>query len=486
MLGSKKYISDIIKDEYKEWKNTKVIVSSGTGTGKTQFMLRVLLPYYLQAGKRVLYLCNRKVLYDQIRKEMLSLIGVTLMTYQSLQKELRKGSTNTYDLVIADECHYFYLDAKFNGYTDLAYEYVMGQQANVVVFVSATADSFFEDLVKDGVVKKDHIYSIPKSYDYVEKVYTYHKSMLTDIIDEILADTDFEKILVFVNSMERLIEMHNYYGDSAYYMCSQSQACSFATRDCIENKKFSNKRMLFTTKVMDNGVDIIDDDLRHIITELFDIDSILQSIGRKRPIDYLDTCSFYFKIYDGRAVNNFYVSNQKQLEPVERYIEDKDKFLQNLDTQNLDARQIARKNKIFYTDFRTGTLKVNQCTLKKYQMDRNTIKDMKQNGYETVLFRRLGTELLNKKSELRIETDSKDIFLSILKELEGKKLFKEEQEELKEKFRDILGLHDRTMGINTLNGKLQDRQYQYKIVSCKDRSRQSETYNKRYWMIQKI
>lgn len=167
-------------------------------------------------------------------------------------------------------------------------------------------------------------------------------------------------------------------------------------------------------------------------------------------------------------------------------MENKDKFLQNLDVQNLDARQIARKNKIFYTDFRTGTLKVNQCTLKKYQMDRYTIEDMKQNGYETVLFRKLGAELLNKKSELRIETESKDIFLSILKELEGKKLFKEEQKELKEKFRDILGLHDRTMGINTLNGKLQDRQYPYKIVSCKDRSRQSETYNKRYWMIQKI
>lgn len=125
--------------------------------------------------------------------------------------------------------------------------------------------------------------------------------------------------------MQRLVEMHDYYGDSAYYMCSQSQECRFADRDCIQNKKF-DKRILFTTKVLDNGVDLMDDDLRHIFSEIFDIDSALQAIGRKRPIDCFDSCCFYFRTYDGRAINNFYVSNEKQLSPVTHYLENKTDF----------------------------------------------------------------------------------------------------------------------------------------------------------------
>ena len=135
---------------------------------------------------------------------------------------------------------------------------------------------------------------------------------------------------------------------------------------------------------------------------------------------------------------------------------------------------------------KTDKLCINNCTLKKYEMDKKTIEKMKESDYETVLFERLGNDLKSKKADLEIEVKSKDTFLFFLKDWEGKKLFKEEQKELKEKFRDILGLHDRTMGINTLNGKLVDCQYPFKIVSKQENSRQSENYKKRYWMIQKV
>lgn len=488
MLGSKKYISDLIGNDYISWENTKIILNGGTGCGKTLFARQVLIPFYLKQNKKILYLCNRIELYKQLEKELkkFKTSNIVLKTYQALQKMIRRtGMPERYDLIISDECHYFYLDAKFNGYTDLAYRYVMNQPESVVVFMSATADSFFSDLIADGVVEQKHVYTLPKVYDYVERVYTYGKDVLTDIIDGILADNDTDKILVFVNSMKRLVEMHDYYGDSAYYMCSQSQECRFADRYCIQDKSF-NKRILFATKVLDNGVDLKDDDLRHIINEIFDLDSALQAMGRKRAIDYFDTCCFYFRIYDGRAINNFYVSNEKQLSPVTHYLENKEDFLNFLDTQNMDTRQIARKNKIFYVDMKTDKLCINNCTLKKYEMDKKTIEKMKESDYETVLFERLGNDLKSKKADLEIEVKSKDTFLFFLKDWEGKKLFKEEQKELKEKFRDILGLHDRTMGINTLNGKLVDCQYPFKIVSKQENSRQSENYKKRYWMIQKV
>lgn len=484
-METKFYFADLISDNYLTWCGSRrIILDGGTGSGKSTFTINVLIPHYVLQEKSVLYLCNRINLYNQVEKKLKQYKkNVTILTYQALQKQIRRGFYKHFDLIICDECHYFYLDAKFNGYTDIAYNYVMNQ-TGVVIFMSATADSFFADLVESGVVSSEDVYRIPKIYDYVEKVYTYQKSDLTHIIDNILADNDFEKILVFVNSMNRLVEMHDYYGNDADYMCSRSQQCNFATRDCINNCQFQ-KRILFTTKVLDNGVDIIDDDVSHIISELFDIDSTLQAIGRKRPIDYFDTCNFYFRDYDGRAVNNFYVSNNKQLSPVRHYLADKEGYLKYLDTQNVDTRQIARKNKIFYIDFDTDSLMVNQCALKKYELDQKTIEKMKETDYLTVLFERLGDDLQGKLAELDITIKSKDVFLCLLEELENKKLFKDEQKELKNKFRDILGLHDRTMGINTLNGKLVDCQYDYEIYSEKERSRKSEYYNKRYWIIKK-
>ena len=176
----------------------------------------------------------------------------------------------------------------------------------------------------------------------------------------------------------------------------------------------------------------------------------------------------------------------KQLEAVEQYLDNKEQFIKTMCTLNLDARRIARENKIFYCDFGNEELKINEMALRKYRLDYSTTLEMKDSSYEKVLFDRLGSELSGKRAELKIYTQSHDIFLDYLKEIEGKKLFKEQQKELKNRFKDILGLHDRTMGINTLNGKLQDCQYQYVIESRRELSRKSEYFKKTYWMIEKI
>ena len=95
----------------------------------------------------------------------------------------------------------------------------------------------------------------------------------------------------------------------------------------------------------------------------------------------------------------------------------------------------------------------------------------------------LGEDLANKVKELEIITAAKDTFLEYLKSIVGKKLFKEEQNSLKTKMRNLLGLNDRTMGIGVCNGKLSDCQYPYEIISKQENSRQSQNYKKRYWLV---
>lgn len=119
MLGSNVYMSDLIGDAYTTWKDCLVILNGGTGSGKSYFVINVLIPYYVNQNKQILYLCNREKLEYQIKPQINHYPPVTVWTYQRLQAKLRKKKNlPKYDLIVSDECHYFWTDAKFNSYYD--------------------------------------------------------------------------------------------------------------------------------------------------------------------------------------------------------------------------------------------------------------------------------------------------------------------------------------------------------------------------------
>ena len=67
MEKMEKYISDKIKEDYKEWKKRQMIfLSAHTGAGKTYFILNELMEFAALNGKRILYLSNRSILKEQI------------------------------------------------------------------------------------------------------------------------------------------------------------------------------------------------------------------------------------------------------------------------------------------------------------------------------------------------------------------------------------------------------------------------------------
>lgn len=492
--GNKRiYFTDLIGEKYKEWCNTKIILDGGTGSGKTFFVQNILIPYAMNMNKKVLYLCNRRPLYDELLGEIKKYINVDLMLYQILQEKIKNDEEiDNYDFIIADECHYLYTDALFNEYTDLAYNFLLAQKNNVVVFMSATAPAFFRDLQQFKVVEKKHVYSILKDYSYVKNVFYYDGSDLVNVIDDIIQKHPNDKILIFVNSMDRLKEIHDIYDNISYFMCSKStkrkDVLELCTNDCIvqyeKNYITFDRKILVATKALDNGVNIKDPAIKHIFCEIFDIDSAIQAIGRKRCIGEDDTCNFYFKNYGKKAIARFLNINEQQYEPVKKYLEDKEKFLLELKQNNVDIREFARENRIMYTDWNDKEqIQINNVRYQKYRMDNNIIKRMRATTYQTVFNQYLGIELAGKIRELEIITAAKDLFLEYLHNVVGKKLFKEEQKILKTKMRNFLGLNDRTMGIGVCNGKLSDCQYPYSIISKQENSRQSQNYKKRYWTI---
>lgn len=482
------WLSDIVSDDFKRWSDTKIIFDAGTGSGKTYFIINILAAYAAEHDKTILYLCNRKPLHQKLLSITEGHDNITVILYHTLQSLIRKGENiEHFDYIIADECHFLLSDSTFNEYTDLSYHYLMNQRDNVTIFMSATASIFFQDLINQGIVGADHVYSVPKRYDYVKKIGFYDGRDLTNIIDYIIEEYPDDKILVFVNSMNRLRIMYDTYGDTALYMCGKSYQgnpdFSFCKSNAIINDSFGS-RILFTTKTLDNGVDIKDQRVRHIFSEIFDVDSCIQAIGRKRPISDNDYCSFYFKDYDKRALLRFKEANDRQLKPVQAFLKDREAFINDLYRNNQEPRQIARDNHIMYIDWKDNQqLKINYISLKKYTLNSEIISDMLDTSYRDVLLKYLGDELSTKINEIELTMRKKDIFLEYLKENCGCKLFKEDQKLLKDKFKNILGLRDRTMGINTLNGKLVDCMYKFKIISMRENSRKSVNYKQRYWMI---
>lgn len=72
-----KYITDIIKDDYKEWPiGSMVFISSPTGSGKSTFIIDKLLSEAQRQKKYLVYIANRKIIDRQIKSTLEKQYGV--------------------------------------------------------------------------------------------------------------------------------------------------------------------------------------------------------------------------------------------------------------------------------------------------------------------------------------------------------------------------------------------------------------------------
>jgi hypothetical protein len=145
------FITEKINREYKEWKaGDTVFISSPTGSGKTTFILKELLPFVALQGKKILYFVNRRILYNQLIQELSNDVfahqqNIRIMTYQSLENLIRYNDLfklsilKSYDMVVCDEAHYFLSDSVFNTNTDLSFEWInVAFNNSVRIYLSAT------------------------------------------------------------------------------------------------------------------------------------------------------------------------------------------------------------------------------------------------------------------------------------------------------------------------------------------------------------
>lgn len=287
--------------DYKEWTPGLYLIDAGCSAGKSTFVIKELYPFAKEQGRRILLLSNRLALKKQ--QEILAQdTDIELMTYQKVefnqyQQKIEVLSNyqhddllnriEEFDYLVLDEAHYLFQDASFNPRTEDIIKIVKHYKDSKIILMMSATSQLLKEYYGNWIKKT---YYVERDYSYIKGLYAYTtRETVSKIIQSIPLD---EKILFFSDKKKRLTQLHNLYKDSVY-LESGNKDVNPVFQQIITQERF-NERILLTTKVLDNGINLKDDKIKHIFIEMTDMVEFVQCLGRKRVLDSNDTVTVYF------------------------------------------------------------------------------------------------------------------------------------------------------------------------------------------------
>ena len=147
------YVSDLIKlKDIEQWTNNDIIlIKSPTGKGKSHFIKTDLRKYCEINNKTILLLTNRDILKEQNIKELAEDNTIDVKNYQQIEYAILNGKPiNSYDIIVADEIHYFFLDSTFSRKTDISFNWLINSNT-LKILLSATCNIVEEYFSKNNI-----------------------------------------------------------------------------------------------------------------------------------------------------------------------------------------------------------------------------------------------------------------------------------------------------------------------------------------------
>ena len=510
------YASELIGDAFQQWDNGRVILDMGTGCGKNEFIIKKLVKWIFDEnffetyGKRVLYLCPLNALHtEMIRRrneaeyaeagdsssELLMLYDVVwadileIQTYQHLETLRRNNPAGLeqylkqFKYIVADECHYFTDFSSYGMNTYLSLEVLQKAEADhVVIYMSATGEETYKLLEETAKTPEDRIYKLPQDYQHIKQKYFYSRENLVMMLKSLPED---EKAVIFVSSGEDLLKMREIFGDTAAYYCSENNPkygkMFNKLTDCIKDRELQ-KRYLFTTKAFGIGTEIKDRTVKHLYIDQWKPTDIIQSTGRKRPLDVDDTCMVYFRDYDADwyygDLKKFKAIVTEELKPAVAYLAGAEAFevFRNSGTPDSINNKI-RKCKIMEFDDAKGEYRVNPLGVRQLKRELELLNEMLETSYKQV-FAKYAPVLAEETVPYCF-----DSVVDWIKAHLNQPMLKEEMYESIMALNVFKEYKGRPMGQDVLNRKLQI--YGVKIISDKIRKR-GEYYQKTFWELTRI
>lgn len=357
---NKKWVSEIVSERLVQRMqgNTPLFISSQTGSGKTTFIFENCIPVAEKEGKKVLYLCNRTALKNQIKKEAMKnpwnnstyVDGIKVAEYKEyytekgLSKEHKFGlidiyayqemlnfsqnKVDEYAVVVMDEAHFFLADAKFNPFTELILDIVTSIFKHTRrIYLSATPQESFgviyetekychkRTTIDAWQCKYNPLYNAnPEASNLhlgviaVDEDYAYLQPRFFETAQELqklILNNSEAKWLIFVRAKDMASELVQKLnlpdGDITYYDADTDKELEQYKR-LIENEELAH-RVTISTKVLDVGVNIKTENVNVVV---FDDDpiEIKQMVGRKRvKLDEDEKVLVYFHVPTIKELN---------------------------------------------------------------------------------------------------------------------------------------------------------------------------------------
>jgi hypothetical protein len=505
----------MIKEEFKEWNEGDIVlIGTGTGSGKSFFIRNQLSAYADEVEEEILILFNRKKLHEQnkehIRKD--NNYRIHTATYQEIEQTIiHNGSYDfsSYKYIVCDECHYFTDDSGFNHNSDISFNAIMNQVNKVKIFMSATGGSLFAFIKENQSTQKIWNYRHKKSYKHINSLYFYREVEAVQRFIETRFKGEENKIIWFCKSVKKAAQLHSMYPDS-YFLCSESDKNKRYLKLMDENtfieqedKITFDRKFLFTTKVLDNGFDLKDDQIKLIICDEFDINTMIQCLGRKRILSEADKVNVILFNYSNGSINGFRSLLNNKLNEVEAFIKG------GVEGRNNYVGRFAhRSNYIIYDEASTDSKyssnkRVSLVKHLKAKNDFNIVDDMLNRYKEIAKLRRdygekkrsdaymlyiLEFMNMDKYGDLDSMYHEQEL-TEYLDSLLGDRLYKEDQKELINRvaIKDYRGRIQKD--INQIESYFRSNGIKYSVASFKDNNTKSPdgslnpNKNKRYWMI---
>jgi hypothetical protein len=477
----KKYISDIITDEeISKWKpGERILITAQTGLGKSHFVKNNIYEFCKENNLKCLFLSNRILLRQQNEKDLDERAEIIKpINYQTLEKQILNGQDIIdvfagFDFIIYDECHYLFSDSDFSRNTDLLIEPIKNPMKDkIFLFITATPIA-----LRAYQKEYEHIYTLPRDYSYIENVYFYSKESTPEIIIRNIPKG--EKIIFFSSDAAQAYDLSLKFEDASF-ICSKGnrlyKKSDTKTSEQIRTKESFSSRMLATTKFLDNGVNLKDPDLKHIIIDMLDPVTLIQCLGRKRIMSDEEKINIYIKNYHGGYIFYNLAKIEKKLQTASIFeILGAESFQKEYRKKEFDA--------VIDNNF-VPNLAMYQNYLTQQKYLKTMLEDTEKIGYKRYICNILDFNI----SKIKIAEE--EFQMRRLRELMianlGKKIFRENQESFKgeffsQVFPNTIKVNYRKRGMQSMNAILDEEKLPFHISTFKETK--GENKDKHYWVV---
>lgn len=313
-------ISDGIQEELSPFH--PILIQAPTGFGKSWWIIHEVLPRVIEKGGKMLLVSNRIAVSYQQKLEIMKVLNddmigcfteigimkrtdfgaVKIMTFQALERflETPEGAEYSKDVsvLVADEAHYFLADSGFNSGTGKLLEmlpkmfssairiYLTATPEDVIVPLAEAEEAALRPLMERiGVAyspfklgEQPTLYCYRFESDKYATLPVQYFKQDSELLQKVKS-TD-ESWLIFVSSKELGAQFVEEIGSDAILITAESKG-SEKWIQLLKTERLPC-RVLVSTTVLDCGINVHDESLKHVAILFEDRITFMQALGRKR------------------------------------------------------------------------------------------------------------------------------------------------------------------------------------------------------------